>query len=266
MLGLFFDHKILPAHLFINFRLRFGHGADGVLAVLQGGQNTRVILAGFAGDDFNGFDFLFHQGLEELIIHGDGGFFVQVPQHFARGRIVNIVGGIAADNIVNLCRFNGYVFAVVKSLDDLGIGFQAASAQERGGQHFFLAVNADPQSVHQVKGKFNPGTAVRNDACHIQFFTEGRLFLFFVFFKDNTGGAVHLADDHTFGAVEHKAAGIGHQRQITQRYILVGGLFHLAVFLLDVQAQKGFERGRVRAVAHGGFCRGGIARGAQFIL
>ena len=240
MFGLLFNHKILPAHFLVNFGLGFGGGADRVLAVLQRSQNTRVVLAGFAGNDFNGFNFLFHQGLEQFVVHGNGGLFVQVPQHFAGGRIINIVRGVAADDIVNFGGLNRHVFAVIESLDNLGVGFQSAGAQERGSQHFFLAVNAHPQGVHEVKGKFNPGAAVRNDACYIEFFTEGGLFFLFVLFKNNARGAVHLADDDAFGAVEHEAAGVGHQRQVTQGHVLVGRFFHFAVFLFDIQAQKRF--------------------------
>ena len=90
------------------------------------------------------------------------------------------------------------------------VGFQAASAKERGGQHFFLSVNADPQRVHQVKRKFNPRAAVWDNAGHIQALTKSGLFLFLVFFKNDTRRAVHLADNHAFGAVKYKAAGIGH--------------------------------------------------------
>ena len=58
--GLFLYHKVLPSHLFIDFGLGFGGGADGILAVFQRGQNTGVFLTGFAGNYFNGFYVLFN--------------------------------------------------------------------------------------------------------------------------------------------------------------------------------------------------------------
>ena len=58
--GLFFNDEILPSHFLVNFGLGFGRGADGILAVFQGGQNTGVVLTRFTGNYFNGFDFLFN--------------------------------------------------------------------------------------------------------------------------------------------------------------------------------------------------------------
>ena len=51
-----------------------------------------------------------------------------------------------------------------------------------------------------------------------------------VMIKENTGGAMHLRDDHPFGAIDAKSASVGHHGQVA----------HVNVLFLDIENAAGF--------------------------
>ena len=102
------------------------------------------------------------------------------------------------------------------------------SVKQRGHRQLPLAVDADVDEVLAVELEVEPRAAIRNHSCCEQELAR-RVRLALVVVEEHAWRAVHLADDHALGAVDHEGAVIGHERHVA----------HVDRLLLDVADRAG---------------------------
>ena len=106
---------------------------------------------------------------------------------------------------------------------------EAQRIKQRGDRQLTLAVDTDIDDVLGVEFEVQPRTAIGDDAGSKQQLAR-RVRLAAIMIEQHTGRTVHLADDHTLGAVDDKGAVLRHERHIA----------HVNVLLLDIENRAGF--------------------------
>src|SRR3989304_5706410 len=115
---------------------------------------------------------------------------------------------VKVDILIDLVFFKENLFDTVKVTEQLLFGIPQR-AQQYGYMELSPAVDPDVKQAFGVEFKIQPRTPVGDDARRVQRFAGTGFPLFM--FKENSGRAMELADDHPFGSVDHKSALIGHQ-------------------------------------------------------
>src|SRR5207249_11261956 len=114
-------------------------------------------------------------------------------------------------------------------------------AQERGGEHLPPPVHAHVEDVVGVEVELDPRAAVGNHARRVERLAGGQR-LALVVVEEDAGGALELADDDPFGAVDDERALVGHEGKLTEVDFLTalfpdGPRLRLFVVVEDDEAQ-----------------------------
>ena len=178
---------------------------------------------------FNDLDALVTQ-VDELLDHGWGDRLVGL------GNNIFSVEDVCEDHLgpqgffVRQSGLQLDVLNFVELLDDVCIGWETDTTQERGDQELPTTTAAVEVNVEQVIGvelHFQPRSAVRNDAETMQHLAVQVL----VFFKRNTRGTVQLGNDDPLSAIDGEGATLGHQGQFAH----VNALFLGAGFVTQCE-------------------------------
>jgi len=119
----------------------------------------------------------------------------------------------------------------IEMMQDL-LAVETQRIEQRGDRQLALAVDTDIDDVLGVEFEIEPGTAIGNHAGGEQELARG-VGLAAVMIEQHTGRTVHLADDHTLGAVDDESAVLGHERHVA----------HVDILLLDIEDGAGFGFG-----------------------
>src|SRR4030095_11812900 len=77
------------------------------------------------------------------------------------------------------------------------------------------AVDAHIKNVPGVKLEIDPGATIGNHSGRIEQLAA-RMSLSLIVFEENSRGTVELADDNSFGSVDHERAVLSHQRNLAK--------------------------------------------------
>src|SRR5437899_1848223 len=121
-------------------------------------------------------------------------------------------------------------------------------AQERGGEHLPPPVHAHVEDVVGVEVELDPRAAVGNHARRVERLAGGQR-LALVVVEEDAGGALELADDDPFGAVDDERALVGHEGKLTEVDFLTalfpdGPRLRLFVVVEDDEAQGDLQGDR----------------------
>ncbi len=137
-------------------------------------------------------------------------------------RIQHVLCQGVADQIFRVVAVDGLdLFNATERLDDRFVGITVKNTQKRSGQKFLLAVNVRVKRLVDIKFKFKPNPAMRDQTRGMKDLAVGVK----VLFKRNTRRTVQLADDHTLIAINDECPGVGHHRHIADEYFLLFSLF-----------------------------------------
>src|SRR6202035_4390652 len=125
----------------------------------------------------------------------------------------------------------------------------AEGPQDDGHGQFAAAVDAREDAVLRVELEVQPGTAIRNDAGGEQQLAR-RVSLAAVVVEEHARAAMQLRHDDALGAVDDEGTVVGHERQLTEVYLLLthvlDGLLCAAGLLVeDYEAHFDPQRGCV---------------------
>src|SRR5207244_6769201 len=152
-----------------------------------------------------------------------------------------------------------HVLALVEVSEDLLVGEDLRAvgrallqeperAQEGGGVHLPPPIDAHVQQVVGVEVELDPRAAVGDHARRVERLAGGER-LAFVVVEEDAGGALELADDDPFGAVDDERPLVGHERELAQVHLLAALLpdrarLRLLVMVEDDKAERDLQRDR----------------------
>ena len=116
------------------------------------------------------------------------------------------------------------LFLVIKHRQHLLIGV-TQGFEQNGYRHFAAAVDTEVEQVFGVEFEVQPRATVRNNAGGKQQFA-GRMGFAPVVLEEHAGRAVQLRHNHALGAVNHKRAARGHQRDFAHIHFVFTHFFH----------------------------------------
>ena len=108
---------------------------------------------------------------------------------------------------------------------DLGIGFNAESADEDGYRNLAVLVDTDPEHVGRVCFAFEPCSAIGNNGRAVELLT-GLVHVRFVVYA---GGTCDLRNDNALRTVDNEGAVVGHEREIAHEDLAVDNFACLLV-------------------------------------
>ena len=108
------------------------------------------------------------------------------------------------------------------------LGIHPQSLEQNGHRHLTTTVNSEIHQILRIKFKIEPRTTIRNHAGGKEQLSRAvRLTL--VVFEEQTGRAVQLADDHTFGTVNDEGSFFRHERDFAHVNIIFTDFFDPAL-------------------------------------
>ncbi len=128
-----------------------------------------------------------------------------------------------------------------EQIDNLGVSAYSEGADQRRNRDFAGTVYTHVKYVVGIRFVFQPRTSVRNNRAGVKRFSE------FIAGDPviNTGTSDQLADDDTLGSVDHKRAGLSHQRKISHKDLMLTDL----VVLLVMESHPYLQRSRIGRVS-----------------
>ena len=105
--------------------------------------------------------------------------------------------------------------------------------------NFTRTVYMYPQKPLRIFFEFEPSASRRNICCHIVRLTGLGILLKIEYY---TGRTNELTYDYTFRTVNNKRTVRRHEREIAHKHVLFDGVFHFAVFAVNLQSYTDFKR------------------------
>ena len=107
------------------------------------------------------------------------------------------------------------------------LGIETERAQQRGDRQLATAINADINDVLCIELEIKPRATIGNHPRRKEIFTRGVGFAL-IMIEEDARRAVHLANDDTLRAVDHKGALVGHERHVAHEDVLFLDITHRA--------------------------------------
>src|SRR5579862_148980 len=232
-------------------------GDDGGRQLVVGfDQNFAGFHLDHVGRDVGAFEIVgrdFHLldlGLLDVLINAIGDLAALGDDGFAA--LGDGVRKLVADQAVGdfpeqLLVLDNDVVALVKTAQNVGVGFQAKRAQKYGSVELALAIDADVQEILVVVFELDPASAIGNDL-------PKEIALGLLALEEDAGRAVQLRYDDALGSVDDERSVIGHQRDFAEEDFLLldvadGLIAGFRIFVENRQPDGDFERSRVRHAA-----------------
>ena len=187
-------------------------------------------------------------------------FLASFGNHFTGLRVNNVEKRLGTLDAFREERC-GPAFFLFVLLEVYGVVIRIANAfliqtqciKQRGYRKFAATVDPCVNDVFGVELEVQPAAAVRDDPRSKQQFTR-RVGFTLVVVKEHTRRAVHLGNDNTLGAVNHKCAVRCHKGHFAHEHVLLFNIFNgtrarIFVHIKHDQTESNLQRGAICHVA-----------------